>query len=78
MNMAVKNPFEDDGVFKVILLEMPDVPVVEEAQVAKKKKNKRGKTLDDHPAPPDPGEERGCLSWAAAVKHSTGNKLIPF
>ena len=59
LNMSVKNPFEEDGVFKVILLEMPEVPSAEEAEMAKKKKKQKGKAPKDSPATPDPGQETG-------------------
>ena len=59
MNMSVTNPFEDDGVFKVILLEMPEAPSEEELEAAKKQKkkqHKKGKKEEETPPPPDPGE----------------------
>ena len=57
------NPFAEDGVFKVILLEMPQSLSAEEtaAEAAKKKKRqqqqrkKGGKLEEETPKSPDPG-----------------------
>ena len=56
MNMSVKNPFEDDGVFKVILLEAPSQEELEAAKKKKKQQHKKGKKEEETTAPPVRGE----------------------
>ena len=62
LNMSVKNPFMQEAVFKIILLEMPEGPseAEKEAEAARRKKqqqHKKGKKEEDPIKPPDPGFE---------------------